>query len=179
MKTLFIMLGLSCLTLVITAQELKITKVKKGEEPKTVMNAIDRDFPKSISEDLSFLPSKLYGSEWNVDLQGDLSSEVNFYQVKIKQGNTSYTAVYDREGILMSSMQIIESVNLSHAAKETLKKFNGWHIDKTSEIIQYKKRGEKQTMSDTYRVKLQKDAEHKIVFLDLAGNIVNTRFTIF
>jgi len=43
------------------SETLTLRPVKKGEEPKEVMNAIRKDFPKAIVSDLNFLPAKLYG----------------------------------------------------------------------------------------------------------------------
>ena len=56
-----------------------------------------------------FLPGKLYGDQWYIDLQSDELNHEDFYQVeiKVKQGNRDYTAVYNKEGKLLSSKEII------------------------------------------------------------------------
>ena len=41
------------------SETLTVKAVKKGEEPKEVMDAIKQDFPKAIVGDLSVLPAKL------------------------------------------------------------------------------------------------------------------------
>ena len=117
----------------------------------------------------------MYGEEWNVQLEGDQLLRASFYQVEIKDGNRDYTAVYDETGKLLSSKQLIHGVKLPAELTKTLSKFAGWHVDETHELIKYN--GKKS--SDIYKVKLQKGAEHKIVYLDAMGNIVNTRFTVF
>lgn len=176
MKKLILALALMCVTLGVMAQQQKltITKVKKGEEPKAVMDAIQRDFPKAVSKDLSFLPARLYGEEWNIELEGDQLDEVKYYQISIKDENTDYTAVYNGNGKLLSSKQIIEDEPLPPAVSESIKKFKGWHIDKTFEIIRYN--GKK--VSDIYRVKIQKGAEHKFIYLDANGNIIDSRIAL-
>jgi len=176
MKKVTLVFLLACWVLGTAAQEKKLTieRVKKGEEPKQVMEAIKTDFPGAITKDLSFLPAKLYGDEWNVDLQGEDTEQIKYYQVNIKEENRSYKAVYDANGHLLSSMQVIHDAKLPAPINATLKKFSGWHIDKSHEIIRYSGKH----ASDTYRVKLQKGAEHKNVYLDANGNIINTRFSL-
>jgi hypothetical protein len=175
MKNLTIAVWLICLALGASAQQktLAIEKVKKGEEPKAVIDAVNKEFPQSITKDLSFLPAELYGQEWNVNVTGDEFEKSVLYQVQIKHGNTDYTAVYDKDGKLLSSKQLIHRAKLPAEVMATIKKFTGWHIDDTHELIKYN--GNK-TITDTYKVKLEKGVEHKIVFLDPKGNIINTRF---
>lgn len=176
MKKTILAIWLMCLALGVMAQEKKltVTKVKKGDEPQAVMDALKQDFPKAITKDLSFLPSKLYGEEWNVQLEGDEINTPNFYQVSIKQGNRDYTAIYDKNGTLLSSKEVIRNSPLPPKVAATVKTFAGWHVDKVHEIIKYKGK----TGDNFYRVKLQKGAEHKIVYLDRDGNIIDTRFAL-
>lgn len=178
MKKIFVVLWLGY-ALGAAAQEETVTirKVKKGEEPQVVMDAIKSDFPKAVEKSMAFLPGKLYGNEWNVTTEGERLDELNFYQVEIKDGNTIYTAVYDRNGKLLSSKQIVDPAKMPPMVQATVKKFAGWHVDNTSEEIKYNGK----VVTQVYRVKLQKGqkgVEHKIVFIDPAGNIVNTRFAI-
>lgn len=176
MKRIALVFLLACWALGASAQEKRLTveKVKKGEEPEKVMEAIKTDFPGAITKDLSFLPAKLYGEEWNVDLQGDEVNDVKYYQVDIKAENRDYTAVYDAKGDLLSSKQVIHNAKLPPPINEALKKFQGWHIDKSHEIIKYSGKHS----SDTYRVKMQKGGQHKNVYLDANGNIINTKFSL-
>lgn len=71
-KKMILAIWLACVAPGVTAQQktLTVTKVKKGEEPKVVLDAIKTDFPDFIAKDLSFLPAKLYGEEWNVNFKG-------------------------------------------------------------------------------------------------------------
>lgn len=155
-------------------QTLTIKPVKEGEEPQAVMNAIKTDFPQSVQKGLGYLPGRLFGSEWNVTREGEQLENMTFFEVKIKQGNTNYTAVYDKDGKLLSSMQIVDPAKMPPQVQATVKKFSGWHVDTSSEQIKYNGK----TTTDVYKIKLQKGAEHKIVFVDPAGNIINTRFAI-
>jgi hypothetical protein len=64
---------------------------------------------------------------------------------------------------------------LPSPVRASINKFKGWHVDKVHEILTYRDN----KLTDTYRVKLQKGAEHKTVFLDSHGEIINTRFVLF
>ncbi len=178
MKKLTLIIGLLCLTIGVIAQQeqLTVTKVKHGEEPKVVMSAIKNDFPNAVSKNFSFLPAKLYGKEWNVQLEGDALENATYYLVGIKAGKTEYTAVYDKDGKLMSSKQVIENAKLPRPVNETIKKFEGWHIDAATELIKYN--GAK-TITDIYKIKIQKGAEHRVIFLDPEGHIHEAAFALF
>ncbi len=115
MKKSIIALWLLCLAPGVMAQQqekLTLTKVKKGDEPKAVVDAVNKDFPGALTRELSFLPPKLYGEEWFVDLTSDQLDHADFYQVhvKVKQDNADYTAVYDGNGKLLSSRQLLHNV---------------------------------------------------------------------
>lgn len=176
MKKLILALCLTSLALSLAAQQtVVVKKVQKGDEPKAVVDAIKRDFPEAVTKNLSYLPAKLYGEEWNVALRDEAGSgEYKYFVVNMKQENQDYTAVYDEDGTLLSSKRIIRNVPLPEPVAETLKRFSGWHIDKTHEIIQYKRA----RTTDTYKVKIQKKGEHKVIFLDAEGNILDTRMGV-
>ncbi len=180
MKKLILAIWLGCWALGAAAQveTLKVTKVKKGDEPQVVVDAIKKDFPDFIANNLSFLPAKLYGEEWNISTEGStVDTDINFYQITLNQGKGNYyTAVYDKDGNLLSSKQEIDNSKLPKEIAETVNKFisAGWHTDRTHDIIKYKN----DKFTRTYKVKLEKGIEHKILFIDPAGNIINTRFTL-
>lgn len=177
MKKLLLIVWLCGSTLALIAQEkvMKITPVKKGEEPQQVMEAIKKDFPEAVSKDLAFLPTKIYGDEWNVEVTGDDVNELNFYEIDLIQGKNHYAAVYNKDGKLLSSKEIIRSESPPSVVNEAIGKFKGWKMDKFHETIRY--RNHKTT--DTYKIKLHKGAEHKVVFIDPKGEIINTRFVLF
>lgn len=178
MRKIFLALWLGCWVLGAAAQEKTavIRPVKKGEEPKAVMDALKKDFPNTVVESLSFLPSKLYGEEWNITVEGQENIEPTYYQVYIKKEKENYTAVYDKSGKLLSSKHIIEDASLPKPVNETVKKFAGWHVDKAQEIIEYKSKGNE--FSNLYKVKLQQGAKHKVLFVNPNGEIVKDRIAI-
>ena len=177
MNKLFLTLLITMLSFAGWSQEqrLQIQKVKKGEEPPAVMDAVRAQFPEAIVDQLSYLPYKLYGEEWNVRVDGTPLEDVSLYKVHIKQDQKEFNGVYDKNGKLLSSQTFVDFAALPADVRASLDKFKDWHVDHAHEYIQYN--GKK--TSDTYRVKLQKGAEHKILFMDPQGNIRNTRVTLF
>lgn len=139
------------------------------------MDAVRAQFPDAIVNQLSYLPYKLYGEEWNVRTEGVPLDDISLYRVHLKQGEKEFTGVYDKNGKMLSSDTFVDFAALPPEVQNSLKKFKDWHVDHAHEYIQYN--GKK--TSDTYRVKLQKGAEHKIIFMDPQGNIRNTRVTLF
>lgn len=174
MKKLIIAIWLGYALGAAAQETMTITQVKKGDEPQAVMDAIKTDFPQSVQKELAYLPGKLYGREWNVTRDGEQLDNLTFFQVRIKQGNTNYTAVYDKDGKLLSSMHVVEPAKMPVQVQATVKKYAGWHVDSSSEQIKYNGK----TTTDVYKIKLQKGVEHKVIFVDPTGNVVNTRFAI-
>jgi|GEM_PF-1909929 len=176
MKIKFLTAWLVCWALGAMAQEemLTITPVKKGDEPKAVLDAIKTDFPSAVAKDLSFLPSKLYGKEWNVQLAGSTDEDIQFYQVQIAEKDVLYTAVYDKDGKLLSSKEMIKTSRLPSAVVASVKKFSDWKMIESHEVI--KTKGSKARLY--YKVRLQKGMEHKNVFLDPQGNILSSPITV-
>ncbi|HEY9049108.1 MAG TPA: hypothetical protein VIN08_24575 [Ohtaekwangia sp.] len=124
-KSFSLMLGL-LLTTMVWAQEnetVKITPVKKGEEPQAVMAAIRADFPNAVATDLNFLPMILYGEQWDVQTEGSVAkSGAQFYQVNVRQANQTFQAVYDKNGKLQHSKRIIKHAELPQAVVDAISK---------------------------------------------------------
>jgi hypothetical protein len=176
MKIKFLTLWLVCWALGAMAQEemLTITPVKKGDEPKAVLDAIKTDFPNAVANDLSFLPSKLYGSEWNVQLASNTDEDIQYYQIQVIEKNVHYTAVYDKDGKLLSSKETIKTHQLPSAVVASVKKFSDWKMIDSHEVI--KTKGSKARLY--YKVRLEKGKGHKNVFLDPQGNILSSPVTV-
>ena len=177
MKMKSLMAGLIIMSVAAIAQEKKltITHVNKGEEPAAVMDALKKDFPGFIVDDLSFLPGKLYGDEWNIQMSGDGDMESTYYNVRVKEGNRSFTGVYDKNGKLLSSKQMVDYAMLPKPVQDATRQYADWHVDHAHEYIKYNAK----KSSDVYRVKIQKGGQHKFLFIDPTGKIQNTRFTLF
>lgn len=154
------------------AQEetLTLKAVKKGEEPKEVMDAIKQDFPQAIAAVLAFLPDKLYGEKWSIDLTDNLDGDTpNFYQVNLKEKNQSYQAVYDKTGKVLYSKTVIEQAKLPKEVMATVSaKYPGWNIVKDTEKITVKQGGAK----EVFRVEIKQEKKRRSLFLDYGGKLI-------
>jgi hypothetical protein len=171
-KVIFFCLSLLAITAGAQAQTetLTLRAVKKGEEPKEVMDAIKQDFPAAVVSDLKILPAKLYGERWSIALDDKLDGgPVDRYQVNIKETGESYKAVYDKSGKLLSSKWTVNEAQLpSEVTASIATKYPDWTIIKDQEKIDYKAGAVK----EAYRVEIQKDKMHRGLFVDNSGKIV-------
>jgi hypothetical protein len=165
-----------CLSLlVITAAQaqtetLTLRAVKKGEEPKEVMDAIKQDFPNAIVRDLSMLPGKLYGERWSLSFDDRLDGALpDFYLVNLKEGSETYKAVYDKAGNIKSSKFIINQAQLPKEVTSTIAaKYPDWTIIRDREKITYNEG----TVKDAIHVEIQKDKMYRSLFLDNNGKLL-------
>ncbi|MFM7327209.1 MAG: hypothetical protein ACKO3B_00605, partial [Bacteroidota bacterium] len=89
--------------------------------------------------------------------------------------NRTFTGVYDKNGKLLSSKQMMDYASLPKPVHDAVKQYADWHVDHAHEYIKYNAR----KSTDVYRVKIQKGGSHKFLFIDPTGKIQNTRFTLF
>ena len=152
------------------SETLTVKAVKKGEEPKEVMDAIKQDFPKAIVGDLSVLPAKLYGEQWSVNLQDNMNGATPaFYHVSIKDGNEIFKAVYDKSGKMISSKTVIKNEELPKEITATIAaKYPGWSIIYDSEKITYKEGKVKEVIS----AQIKKDTMYRLLFIDSGGTLI-------
>jgi hypothetical protein len=152
------------------SETLTIRAVKKGEEPKKVMDAIKQDFPKAIVQDLSMLPAKLYGENWSVVLDDKLDGATpDLYLVDLKETNQLYKAVYDKDGKIKSSKLIIKQAQLPKDVTSTIsKKYPDWTIIKDLEKITNREG----KIKEVYHVGIAKNKMHRSLFLDTGGKLI-------
>ena len=149
----------------VPAEPVTIVHIKKGEEPQKVMSALEKDFPGSIVQDVSTISGSTYGRDWSVTEKKPMStpSGVNYYQVNATSKGSKYSAVYDKDGNLLSSRHVLKDTALPiDAAKNVVSQFPDWQIVGNREKL---------TLHDQhnkvfYRVDIKKGSEMKKVFLD-------------
>ncbi len=167
---LFLLAGIAFAQAQIASETLTIKPVKKGEEPKEVMEAIKQDFPKAIVQNLSILPAKLYGEYWSVYRDDNLSGKTPaFYVVYLKETNELYRALYDKHGNIKSSKFIIKQAQLPKEVTSTVaKKYPDWKIINDLEKITSKDGKTK----EVYHVGIEKNKMHRSLFLDNSGKLI-------
>jgi hypothetical protein len=158
----------------LTEETVTLTEVKKGEEPQAVLDAVKQDFPGSSVGNISILPHLLYGEEWDVttdDEEDDDAQAPDYYQVSASGKNTSFTAVYDKNGKLLRSREILKGDALPDAITTTLnKRYAGWKVAGDREKIKDAK-----GVTVTYKVLLQKGKEKRRVAFDPSGKIIKEK----
>ena len=170
-KIIFFCLSLLAITAAQAQTEtLTLKAVKKGEEPKEVMDAIKQDFPKAIVRDLNILPGKLYGEHWSLSLDDKLDgSSPDFYVVSLKEDNETYKAVYDNAGNIKSSKFVIKQAQLPKEITSAISaKYPDWTIVRDQEKITYNEG----TVKDAIHVEIQKDNMYRSLFFDSSGKLL-------
>ena len=169
-----VMAGMSCEATYAQApladETLVIKAVKKGDEPKQVMDAVKSDFPDVIVKDVAFLPSALYGREWALSERNntDNKTELMFYQVSAYGPTGHFQAVYDKAGKLLSFKQALKDAELPDAVSNTLKTLYGdWTVSGDKEYFSY----DLKKTDVAYRVTLTKGHKHKHLLIDPSGKI--------
>ncbi len=171
---LIILCSLSGIVLAQAQSETLVLKhVKKGEEPKAVMEAVKRDFPKAIVGDLSFLPAKLYGEYWSTSYENNLDgNSPDFYKVNLKEKDGSYEAVYDKSGNVIFSLTLIKEAQLpKEITKALATKYPGWKIVNDQEKITYRKGAAK----EAFRVQIQESNMNRSLLLSANGKVLKDR----
>lgn len=168
--SLFLLAGITVANAQIESETVTVKAVKKGEEPKVVMDAIKQDFPKTIVHDLTILPGKLYGEQWSVSVNDKLEGAApDNYLVTLKEKNETFRAVYDKTGQLRSSKRTIKQTELpSEVASTITTKYPDWTVVTDSEKITYKDGKTK----EAYKVEIQKDKMRRNLFLNNSGTLI-------
>lgn len=134
--------------------------VKKGEEPKSVIESIKRDFPDSKIDQLAVLPRTLANRKWAITREnGNLDgTQPDFYEVSAKGRNEQFQAVYNRSGQLISFTERIKNTQLPAPVRQMLAdKYPDWTIAADHELIKYRN-GQRNA---AYRVRLEKGKARK------------------
>jgi len=147
-----------------------IKSVKKGEEPQQVMSALKQDFPDAIMKDIAYLPLALYGQEWTVNETDntDMNTDIEYYQITMHGKGIKYTAVYNKNGKLLTYKETINQTRLPEAVTKALgMSFPDWKVVGDQERLKYSK-----DQSIVYKVELAKGKSREKVFLDDYGKIL-------
>jgi hypothetical protein len=147
-------------------------KVKETEVPVAVATAFKSDFAGDQSEEWEIVPAKALGEEYSVSGYDDLDGQQpSAYSVRIKGKDTKGAAMYDKEGKLLFSKEVIKNTALPSAVTNAvLKKYPGYSILKDEEKI---KQGKSTFIH--YRVIIEKGKDKRVVAVDEGGAILRER----
>jgi hypothetical protein len=171
MKTI-ITITVMALTVITSAfaqsAQIKI-KAKETEIPVQVVQSFKEAYKGAEGTEWAIVPALFVEEEYMVSGYDDLNGEKpTSYEVAIKGHNIKAKAVYDKNGTLRYSKEVLTNVALPTVVREAVtRKYPGYALLKDQEII-------KQGKSDIihYRVVVEKGKEKLALAVDASGKIL-------
>lgn len=151
--------------------QLKV-KVKEDEVPVAVVESFKQDFKNGQSEEWAIVPVAILDEEYIVSERNDLIGEKPiFYAVRIKGQQMRGEAVYDQDGSLKYSKEVIKDTALPAIVRNTIaKRYPGFTFLKDQETI---KDGKHRFIH--YRVIIENDKEKIALAVNGSGKILRER----
>ena len=147
-------------------------KARETEIPVAIVEAFKTDYLGAKADEWAIVPAIIVGEEYIVSGYDNLNGEKpTSYLVKIKGTNLRGEAVYDKNGKLMYSKEVIKDVALPAVVRNAVgAKYPGYSFIKDQETI-------KQGKSDFihYRVIIEKGKEKMALAVDASGKILKEK----
>lgn len=155
----------------IHAQEvLYAVKLKKEKVPATVIASIEKDFPDAAITEYTAVPVEIVGEDFMINTNKE-SKDYDTYEVKISGKSFIGTAMYDSQGNLMYSNELIKNTALPYNIRYCIgKNYPGWTVEGDREFITTYRNGSQKSY---YHVKLMKGKEKVNVAIDAHGNLMH------
>ena len=147
-------------------------KVKEAEIPVSVVESFKKDFRGGQAEEWDIVPAAIVGEEYVVSGFDNLDGEKpTSYAVIIKGTNTRAEAVYDKNGKLKYSKEVIKDTALPVAIRNAVtKKYPGFALISDQETI---KEGRSNFIH--YRIIIEKGKEKKALAVNESGKILREK----
>lgn len=155
---------------------LTIKKIDKKEVPEGVVTSVERDFPGGTHEEWIWMPNTEFNEQYKVSHFNDLKdgNENNYYQVELNDDNMRGYAVYDKDGKLMHSREVLTDTRLPRAIDLAItKKYLGWKVIGGHEIIKTPNQE-----NQTYSVEIEKGNEKRKLIMDKDGKFIKDQSLI-
>ncbi|WP_162633271.1 PepSY-like domain-containing protein [Echinicola strongylocentroti] len=153
------------------AQEERVVlkKVSESEVPAEVVEAIKKDFPQSVVDQIKILPADGIDG-WKVtDVQNTMSpnDEMSYYAIDFYGDGVSGEVLYDEDGNMIVYKKVITNEALPPSIRNHIgTTYSGWAFIKDKEVI----KKTPNSATDVYTVVIKKGKEKKILHYDSAGN---------
>lgn len=148
---------------VIYAQKLTREKV-----PGTVLKSLEKDFPDAKITDYASIPTEKIGEELIINPSSS-SENYDMYEMHVTGKNFNGDALYDRNGNLVRSTEIVRNVPLPYHVQRAIgENYPGWAVTNDREVMTFYKKGMQKVY---YRVHLTKGKEKANIILDAEGNL--------
>ena len=147
-------------------------KVKESEIPVSVIESFKKDFGGGHAEEWTIVPATIVGEEYVVSGYDNLDGEKpTSYAVIVRGTNTKAEAVYDQNGKLKYSKEVIKDTALPIAIRNAVTdKYPGFALISDQETIK-----EGRTNFIHYRVIIEKGKEKKALAVNASGKILREK----
>jgi hypothetical protein len=147
-------------------------KVKEAEIPISVVESFKKDYRGGQAEEWAIVPAAIVGEEYVVSGYDNLDGEKpTSYAVTIRGTNMRTEALYDRNGKLKYSKEVIKDAALPVAIRNAVvAKYPGFALIKDQETI---KEGRSNFIH--YRVIIEKGKERKAIAVNAGGKILREK----
>ena len=147
-------------------------KARETEIPVAIVEAFKTDYLGAKADEWAIVPAIIVGEEYIVSGYDNLNGEKpTSYVVRIKGEKIKGEAVYDQNGKLMYSKEVIKDTALPVAVRNAVwQKYPGYAIVKDQETI---KEGKSNFIH--YRVIIEKGKEKMALAVDASGKILKEK----
>lgn len=147
-------------------------KAKETEIPVAVIESFKKDYVGATEKEWAIVPATIIGEEYIVSGYNDLNGEKpTSYVVTMKGPNMKTEAIYDQNGKLKYSKEVIKDTVLPAAVRSAVvKKYPGFALLKDQEIIR-----EGKSNFIHYRVIIEKGKEKIALAVDADGKILKEK----
>jgi hypothetical protein len=144
-------------------------RAKEAEVPIRIVEAFKADYKGQEATEWAILPAGLVGQEYVVSGYDDLKGEKpTSYEVVVRGSNVKERAIYDQNGKLLYSKELITDATLPSAVRKAVNsKYPGFIVMKDQEVI---RQGKSKIIH--YRVIVAKDKEQRFLAVDDSGKIL-------
>jgi hypothetical protein len=144
-------------------------KAREAEIPVKIVESFKRDYKGVEHAEWAIVPAVLVGEEYVVSGYDNLNGEKpTSYEVSIKGANVKSRAIYDKNGILKYSREVITDTALPLAVRDAIsKKYPGFAVLKDQEVV---RQGKSKVIH--YKVVTEKGTEKMTLAVDPSGKIL-------
>lgn len=149
-----------------------LTPIKKGEEPKAVLNTLKQDFPGVTASEFNFISHVLYGQKWSEKVSGELVGDMKLVQVNVRDKNGNYEILFDKDGKVLKIKDFIKNAELPPAVMKSIRgKYPSFKLLTDSEKISA---GRDRKAQVVYRAEIQSapNGKKRNLFLDNSGKLL-------
>lgn len=152
--------------------EAQISQIKimarEAEIPVDIVQSFKKDYRGTTASEWAIMPATLVGEEYAVTGYDHLKGTATVYEVTLRGNTLKGKAVYDQDGVLKYSKQIITSAALPVAVRNAVtQKYPGFVLRSDQETI---RRGKTQFIH--YRIATEKANERRVLAVDASGKIL-------